>query len=509
MRTTATTTSGPVQGALAPAASGDPEGRDVVVFRAIPYAAPPVGGLRWRPPHPPEPWHELRDATRIGPAAPQLKLTALGEVVPDMVPSSFDDDALTVDVWTPGVDVEARPVLVWFHGGAFTIGSGSLATYDGASLAAREDVVVVTCNYRLGVFGYLLLDHPDATANCGILDQIEVLEWVRDNIANFGGDPGRVAVFGESAGGGSVMSLLSTERSEGLFHSAIVQSGASDLVLSRDRALEVSGAIADSAGINVDDLDAWRSLPVDTLLDAQADAARSLMGSVGMMPLHPTVDGDVLTADWIESTRAGVSRDVALLIGTTRNEMALFANFDPTASALDEGAVLKRLGRLHSNPAELFDAYRRTDGADLTPSAAWTAVQTDHAMWAPALRVAEAHARHQPDTWMYRFDWPAADAALGACHGIDIPFPFDTVERVGWETFVADASEARGLARAIQAAWAAMARQGSPGTDRLPAWPRYDAGARSTMILGRELLVESDPRGEIREQWIGRTTLGP
>ncbi|HEX7096951.1 MAG TPA: carboxylesterase family protein [Acidimicrobiales bacterium] len=510
MRTTATTTAGPVRGAFDERARHPDHAPDgVVVFRAIPYAAPPVGPLRWHPPHPPSPWHDPRDATRVGPAAPQPLGGPLEGLVPGMAVGDTDEDCLTLDVWTPAVDGAARPVLVWLHGGAFTIGAGSLESYDGARLAANEDVVVVSVNYRLGALGFLLIDHPDATANCGLLDQIAALEWVRDNIAAFGGDPGRVAVFGESAGAGSVMSLLSTTRSAELFHAAIVQSGATDLVLDRERALEVSRVVAQHAGIDPRDLAAWRALPVDAVLDAQVAAASDLLGTVGMMPFHPTVDGDVLEHDWLGAARAGISRDVALLIGTTRDEMALFASFDPTNATLDAEGLRRRVARLHPDPDAVLAAYAEADDREgpVTPGRRWTAIQTDTAMWMPALRIAEAHASNQPDTWMYRFDWTAADERLGACHGIDIPFPFDTLDRAGWDSFVADWRAARQLARAQQAAWAAMARQGAPSTDLLPPWPRYDATRRATMILAAGPHVEHDPRGAVRAVWTRASTL--
>jgi para-nitrobenzyl esterase len=225
-----------------------------------------------------------------------------------------------------------------------------------------------------------------------------------------------------------------------------------------------------------------------------------------MMPFHPTVDGQVLAHDWLGAATAGVSRDVALVIGTTHDEMALFGSFDPAAATLDDDALHQRFTRLHPDPAALVDAYRTVD-ADAGAPAVWGASVTDTSMWLPALRVAEAHAAHQPDTWMYRFDWPAADPALGACHGIDIPFPFDTIDRVGWDAFVARPDEARTLARAEQAAWAAVARTGAPATDSLPAWPRFDAKRRATMVLDDAPHVEDDPRAPVREAWVAASTL--
>ena len=497
MQPSASTAHGPVVGAL--------DG-DVAVFRGIPYAAPPVGDLRWRAPRPPAPWHQPRDASVFGPAVPQPVGSPLDGLVPGMHVGPMGDDCLTLNVWTPATDRAARPVLVWIHGGAFTIGAGSLETYDGASLASREDVVVVSLNYRVGALGFLVVDHRDAAANCGLLDQVAALEWIRDNITTFGGDPGRVTIFGESAGGGSVLSLLSMPRAQGLFHNAIVQSGATDLVLPRQTALEVTAAFASAAGVDAGDLAALRALPVEQIIDAQARTAASLLGTVGMMPFHPVADGEVMPYDWLTALRAGVARDVALIIGTTRDEMALFDSFDPTLASLDEAGLRQRLGTRHRDVDALLRAYREVE-PDLPVPALWSAVTTDTAMWLPALRIAEAHAAVQPDIWMYRFDWPAADPALGACHGIDIPFPFDTIDRVGWDAFVADADGAHVLARAEQAAWAAFARTGGPTTTLLPPWPRFDAAQRMTMVLGPEPHVASDPRGPIREQWTAASTL--
>lgn len=498
MRPSATTTNGPVLGTY--------EG-DVAVFRGIPYAAPPVGTRRWRRPQPPALWHEPLDASAFGPSARQPTGGPLEGLVPDMAAPPAGDDCLTLNVWTPAVDRAARPVMVWIHGGAFTIGSSALASYDGASLAAGEDVVVVSFNYRLGALGFLLVDHPDAVPNCGLLDQVAALTWVRDNITAFGGSPGQVTVFGESAGAGSVLSLLSMPAAEGLFHGAIVQSGATDLVLEREQALQVADVFAREAGVAPGELDALRALPDAQILDAQIRTAATLRATVGMMPFHPVADGKVMPHNWLDATRAGTSRDVALIIGTTRDEMALFDSFDPGLAALDDDGLHRRVARTrHPDPGMLIDTYRAArPGA--SPGRLWSAISTDTAMWLPALRLAEAHAAHQPDTWMYRFDWPAANPALGACHGIDIPFPFDTVERAGWASFVADAPAAHTLARAQQAAWAAFARTGEPASAALPRWPRFSPTTRATMILDREPRIEHDPAGPVRAAWSAPSNL--
>lgn len=363
--------------------------------------------------------------------------------------------------------------------------------------------MVVSANYRLGALGYLLLDHPGTSANWGVLDQVMGLQWVRDNISAFGGDPDRVTIFGESAGAGSVLALLSTPVSFGLYHGAIVQSGATDLVLSRAQASEVTAAVATELGIDSGDLDAWRGVDVDTLIAAQVAASAKLLGTVGMMPLHPVADGSIMVDTWQVAAATGRAANVPLIIGTARNEMALFAGFDPRTAQLDDRALQDRLSTQgRPDPGQIVATYRAED-ASITAPDIWTAITTDQAMWLPALRYAEAYAAHQRDTWMYRFDWPSSVPGLGACHGIDIPFAFDTVTSHGWADFVADADEARGLARTMQSLWASFARGSMPSAEGAPAWPRYETADRATMILGPECTVVSAPRDAIRTLWGG------
>ena len=380
----------------------------VDAYRGIPYAAPPTGTRRWMPPQAPAPWTDTLDASQCGPAAPQAHGGPLGGLVPDMEPATFDEDCLTLNVWAPTTGATPRAVLVWLHGGAFSIGSSSLATYDATWLAADEDVVVVSVNYRLGALGFLVLDLPGTSANCGLLDLVTALGWIRDNISAFGGDPERVTIFGESAGGGCVLSLLSVPAAYGLYHRAIVQSGATDLVLARDKALEVTTMMADELGIDRDDLAAWQAVPVDDIIAAQAASAAKLLPTVGMMPLHPVADGDVMPATWHQMAGAGRSAKVPLIIGTTRDEMALFGSMDPGAATLDDAALEKRLrAQGHPAPAAVIDAYRSLDATIGAPQI-WSAITTDNAMWMPALRYAEAYVTHQPQTWMYRFDWESS-----------------------------------------------------------------------------------------------------
>ncbi len=471
MPTTVTTTAGRVGGA-----EEIHHGRALAVWRGIPFADAPTGALRWRPPEPVPAWQGVRDAVAFGPAAPQLPgfPVALPE---DALRAGPWDEAgcLTLNVWAPA-EARRRPVLVWFHGGAFMTGSSAMPSYDGALLAAEGDVVVVSANYRLGALGYA----PVAGyANLGVLDQIHALRWVADNIEGFGGDPDRVTIFGESAGAGSVLHILASPRSHGLVHTAIAQSGATTLTPTGDRMAEVADRLRHA--VDVDG-------PVGAILDAQAAILVELAQASGLMPFHPAVDGDVIPA----LPSAGLPGDVTLVIGTTRDEMTLF--LDDATWTLDEDHWRKRALRYLdtlavADPGPLLDAYD-----DLaTPGARWAALRTDAEMWVPCLDVADAH---PGPTFVYRFDWPAAAPLerLGACHAIDIPFTFGTFARCGWGTFVGADADAEDLGRTLRGRWTAAAAGEDP-------WPAYDPHRRATMLLARECHVVDDPRGHVRRAW--------
>ena len=356
--------------------------------------------------------------------------------------------------------------------------------------------MVVTINYRLGALGFLVIDDPTCTPNVGLLDQVAALEWVCDNIAAFGGDPGNVTIFGESAGGGSVLSLLAMPAAVGLFRQAIVQSGATDLLLDRARALLVTDAFARCAGFDEVDTDALRALSGPQIIEAQAKAAMELFASVGTMPFHPVVDGVVLPQTWLEAAETGFN-PVPVIIGTTRDEMDLFKMFDPAAATLDADGLRARLGATGCDVEPLIDAYAATGTS--APPQVWARVNTDTAMWIPAIRIAHARSMHAP-TWMYRFDWEAANPDMGAPHGVDIPFPFTNIDVGGWDGFIADPERAMWLASAIQAAWATFARDGEPSLGDV-IWPAYDTQRRATAIFGPTLVIEDDPNGVVRRAW--------
>jgi para-nitrobenzyl esterase len=478
-------------------------------FLGIPYAAPPVGERRLRPPQPVTPWTGVRPATSPGPGAPQPPpASPVGSQAPDQQ----DEDCLNLNVWTPAADGGRRPVLVWIHGGAFVSGTGSTPLYRGAALAARGDVVVVTCNYRLGVLGFL--GHPDladdeaggAAANWGLLDQVAVLRWVQENIAAFGGDPDNVTVFGESAGAMSVCDLLTMPAAAGLVRRAIAQSGP-PVAVPMARAEELADRVVARLGLRRPaDL---RSVAVDAILDAQ----QAIAGASGVgLPFLPVVDGTSLPEDPARSFSAGRAGGVPFLIGTNRDEATFFMVADPANRQPDEATVLRRLGRLFAafgveqDPAFVLDAYRAARarrGEDTSPRALWAAVQTDVVFRIGSTRAAAAHAACGNPTWCYLFTWPspAMDGALGACHAVEIPFVLGTLDAPFMDRFVGSGPEVQSLAGRMMDAWLAFARVGDPSHPGIGRWPRYDPARRATLVIGAETAVVEDPAGEERQVW--------
>jgi para-nitrobenzyl esterase len=484
---------------------------DLAIFRGIPYARPPIGELRFRPPEPAAAWTILRDASAFGPTCPQPL---------DMVSSMLgfetqpaNEDCLTVNVWTPATDGGRRPVLVWIHGGAFVVGSGSRRLTDAAALARRGDVVVVSCNYRLGAFGFLYLgerggDGLGAVPNVGLLDQVAALEWVQREIAAFGGDPDNVTVFGESAGAVSVASLLAMPRAAGLFRRAILQSGSANLVAPPARATQIADAVLRQLRIEPDTLGDLRRVPAERLLEAQIRVLMAPPKGVGGLPFQPVIDGEALPSDPFERIRAGGAREVAMLIGTTLDEMRLFDLMDPKARELDEAALLRRcehtLDPVQAGRAlALYREQRRTRGASVSPPDLWTAVESDRLMRAPAMRLAELQAVVQPAVYAFLFTWasPYLDGRLGSCHALDIPFVFGTLDNPLIQPFAGSGPDAQRLAHQMQDAWIAFARVGDPSHAGLPGWPRYEPTRRATMLLGRECGVVEAPYDEERAFW--------
>jgi len=484
------TASGRVRGATVAAPTGEP----ICRFLGIPYAAPPVGDLRWRAPQPGAPWAGVRDALDFGPACPQAE--PLASPLPGFRMTETSENCLSLNVWSPDLD-GARPVMVWIHGGAYVSGGSAQPVYDAARLAAEGDVVVVTINYRLGGLGFLALD-GDADANCGLRDQLAALAWVREHATAFGGDRRSVTVFGESAGAGSILHLLGSPRRRGAFDRAIIQSG-EPRTLTPDAAAVVTNEIARSVRLEGATPGALRTVPVERLIAAQADAAAATLATIGMMPFNPVIDGDVCDRTVLDAVREGRADEVPLVIGTTRDELSLFP--DPRGDTLDDERLGRWVTRLSPDldPPHTLRAYREQLGTRATNRAVWDALRTDAFMRIPNLRVADAHAARGALTFVYRFDWEAA--RIGAAHAVDIPFTFGTFDREGWAAAVGYDERAEHLSTSIRRAWTTFATTGAP--DPGPRWEPYDANTeRATLVFAPDgPCLACDPDGVTRRCW--------
>jgi para-nitrobenzyl esterase len=480
------------------------------LFAGVPYAAAPVGELRFQAPQIHGGWDDVRDATRFGQVAVQKgdSLAALGTApAPD-----WSEDCLFLNIQTPALDDARRPVMVWIHGGAFVNGTGAIPWYDGANFVRHGDVVVVSINYRLGALGWLYLGDLDATfptsGNNGLLDQIAALRWVRDNIAGFGGDPDNVTIFGESAGAMSVGTLLGTPSATGLFAKAIAQSGAAHNITSRADAAALTDAFVKELGGG--GVDAVLAAPPERLLEAQQAVSEAMVAgrlprpvtSASGLPFGPVIDGHVLPRPPLEAIADGSAASVPLLTGTTRDEWNLFGLMDKTVE--DHDTVVRRLRRVVDQPESLAAVY-----AEARPRAThdelFKGIMTDRMFRIPAIRMAEAQSAHQPDnTFLYLFEFAstAFDGRLGACHALEIAFVFDNLHKRGIELMIG-ADPPASLATAMHAAWIAFARTGSPVDEAVPPWPPYSDG-RSTMYFGGPSHLERDPDAAVRSAWSGR-----
>ncbi len=491
---------------LVQTAQGAVRGRmrgDVALWCGIPYAEPPEGTRRFLPPRPPLPWRGERDATRFGAVAPQSRDSRVAAMsgITDKTPMS--EDCLTLNVYSPAADGARRPVMVWLHGGAFVMGAGSTPLYDGSSFAARHDIVVVTINYRIGLLGFLYLGEiageQYAAGNQGLLDQIAALAWVRDNIAAFGGDPDAVTLMGQSAGSISIANLLAAPAARGLFHRAIMQSGASPLFPhTRNHATALARAVLAELGIDASRAASeLAAVPLDRLMAAQEVA---IQGG-GLAAISPYVDGVTVPERPVAIAERCAGANVPLLIGTTRDEWTLFDVFlGPPVSALVREEIAARIGdealvRVHTG----YLAARPDGSAER----AWVDLMGDVAFWMPVAFLADAQSACSP-VWMYRFDWvtPIFDGRLGATHALDLPFVWNVAHHPHAQFLLGgQAAAVEPLVAAMHDSWAAFIRRGDPNGAGLPDWPGYERGRRATMLLDSTCRVTDDPDRARRELW--------
>lgn len=480
----------------------------VMSFKGIPFAAPPVGPNRLRPPQPVAPWSGVRDALTFGPKPPQPAYPPdVSAVLPELV--SPGEDCLNLNIWSPSLGAARLPVMVWVPGSAFQFGTAATTYYDGAHFA-RDGVVCVTINYRVGPEGFLYLGERDGNANRALLDQIAALQWVQENIAAFGGDPGNVTVFGESGGAMSIGILLSTPRVNGLFRRAICQSGAAHPVISAATARKVGEVLAEKLGVEAT-REAIAAVPIDREVEAQIALGAELMANpdparwgaemaVSMTPWQPVLDGEVIPGRPIDRISAGAGAEIALLIGTNSDEWRLFLGLGNMIDQITDAALAGAVAA-YGLPVEATVAGYRTAHPGASPGDLLAALQGDWWCRVPALRLADtraAYAKSAAPTYMYEFAWrtPQFGGRLGACHLLETPFVFDTL---GYGTQTLWGSEPpQGLADTMHAAWVAFATTGDPG------WPQYDLKRRAAMRFNTTSAVVDDPLAAERALWGGQ-----
>ncbi|WP_080779682.1 carboxylesterase/lipase family protein [Chryseobacterium phocaeense] len=469
----------------------------ILTFKGIPYAAPPVGINRFQPPKPPVPWTGVKDATEYGPTPPQVTPNEgpFAELLPNVVIPG--DDYLNLNLWTSDTTGK-KPVMVFIYGGAFSLGSGAVSGYDGSNFA-RDGIVAVTINYRIGIEGFLWFG--DGVPNLGMLDQIAALKWVRDNIANFGGDPDNVTIFGESAGGMSVCTLIAMKEAHGLFRRAIAESGAGHSVISPSSAKLIGTRLAEILGVEPT-REAIGEVSNEKIFAAQGQLGSEILAkplvelwgeaAFNLMPFEPVVDGQLLTATPIECIANGAGKDVDILIGTNSQEFRLFLVPEGVLPKITDSA-LNTLASAYGLSAEAIQTYR-ANRPDESPGDVLSAIITDWFYRIPAIRVAEKHS----NTHVYEFAWgsPACDHSLGACHGIELGFVFDNINDPGFANMLGN-QPPQELATNVHKAWVNFATNGNPG------WDTYDINNRVSMRFDVASQITVDDRADERSVWDG------
>jgi para-nitrobenzyl esterase len=471
----------------------------VNAFKGVPYGGSTAGAGRFMPPSKPQPWTDVKDTTQIGHRSPQQHgiLEPLPEVGSTDRQNPMGEDCLVVNVWSNGLKGgHKRPVMVWLHGGGFSSGSGDYSMYDGANLARKRDVVVVTVNHRLNVFGYLYLadlggsKYADAS-NAGHRDIVLALEWVRDNIANFGGDPANVTIFGQSGGGGKVATLMAMPSAKGLFHRAICQSGAAIKGVSRANASKAAQTLLTKLNLKPEQLDQLQNMPFDQVSEAIKGPG---------MNFGPVVDGKTLTHDPFDPTAPEESATIPLLIGTVEEEINFFAGtpLDPIDDA-DLHKRVKQAARTDDAGADRLIALYKKGRPSKSNVEIFQIIASDAGFSGQVHTEADRKvALGKAPVYKYYFTWQskAREGKLRSYHTLEIPFVFENVDEA--KAMTGPGQDRYALSDKMSAAWAAFARSGNPNVKGLPHWPAFTAEQRATMIFNDECKLVNDPYKEER-----------
>jgi para-nitrobenzyl esterase len=483
------------------------EVQGIKIFKGVPYGATTAGQNRFMPAMDPAPWTGVRDTLHYGPSTPQTNPGAarvaspLATATANLPPES--EDCLVLNVWTPALkDGRKRPVLFWCHGGGFVNGSGSSPGTDGANLARRGDVVVVTINHRLNVLGFTYLaefggSEFASSGDAGMLDIVHALRWVRNNIEQFGGDPNTVMIFGQSGGGRKVGTLLAMPSAKGLFHRAVIESGPTIRLVEREQAIRVAAMLLAKLNVSKAQVRDLQKMPVERIMSAYFAVVKDMAGQDQMTEgFSPTVDGNAVPKHPFHPAASPISADVPLMLGSTRTEMTLQS--DEAAFSLDEAGMRARVQSLAGGNGEaLIETYRKLNSR-ATPSELFFLIASDYRYGAPIMKIAERRAAlGQGPVHLYYFTWetPVQGGRLKSPHTIEIPFAFDNVQISRGLT--GGGADAMALADKVSDAWIAFARTGDPNTSKLPHWPAFNAVERPTLVINNESKVVSDP---IREQ---------
>jgi len=463
------------------------------IFKGIPYAQPPIDDLRFRDTVEKEAWEGVLEATEFGCIPPQ----------PYIPESSIKDhpqseDCLTLNIWTPGCDNENRPVMFWIHGGAFYYGGAPSPRYNGEFLSHRGDICVITINYRLGALGNLYV--PDKVSNLGFMDQVAALKWVYDNIANFGGDPHNITIFGESAGSTSVCTLLSMPAAKPFIRRAICQSGAMEPQGHHaDGGILASKKVFSKLGIKVGDIDSLRKISVEKLIEKENEIRMENWIKRKFPGYPPTIDGNKVPEHPLLAINNGASKNVDLLIGTNLNEWTFFSFLNPELQNIDWNGLTNYINTSLSDfdpdlkqVEKIINLFKHTRN---NPFDVLNAISTERVFRYPSTKVAEAQSKHNNNTYMYLFTYrtPALGGLHGATHALEIPFVFGTLDDTEFGVYPKRDEINAKISEIIMDSWISFARSGNPNHDGIPEWATYDIKNRYTLLIGNDIELKKDP----------------